>query len=81
MKSEGCRLGGNTGPMILRSMGKDTFLLTKDVCNALVHHGFMKKFSPMAKRDLKIVERVFEDLRSESGRSLCEISRILACTV
>ncbi len=81
MKSEGCRLGGNTGPMILRSMGKDTFLLTKDVCDALVHHGFMKKFSPTAKRDLKIVERVFEDLRSESGRSLCQISRILACTV
>ena len=81
MKSEGCRLGGNTGPMILRSMGKDTFLLTKDVCDALVHHGFMKKFSPTAKRDLKIVERVFEDLRSESGRSLSEISRILACTV
>ena len=41
----------------------------------------MKKFSPTAKRDLKIVERVFEDLRSESGRSLCQISRILACTV
>ncbi len=81
LKKQGCRLGGNTGPMMLRSMGKDTFLLTQDVCDALVNHGFMKKFSPTAQRDLKLVEQVFADLRAESGRSLCEISRILACTV
>ncbi|MDG1164974.1 MAG: DNA-3-methyladenine glycosylase I, partial [Porticoccaceae bacterium] len=71
----------NSGPMMLRSMGRDTFLLTNDVCNALVHHGFIKKFSPNAQRDLKLVEQVFENLREESGRPLCQISRILACTV
>ncbi|MDG0970711.1 MAG: DNA-3-methyladenine glycosylase I [Porticoccaceae bacterium] len=81
LKKHGCRLGGNTGPMMLRSMGKDTFLLTQDVCHALVNHGFMPKFSPTAQRDLKLVEQVFANLRAESGRSLCEISRILACTV
>jgi 3-methyladenine DNA glycosylase Tag len=81
MKKKGSRLGGNSGPMMLRSMGRDTFLLTNDVCNALVHHGFMKKFSPNAQRDLKLVEQVFENLREESGRPLCQISRILACTV
>ena len=81
MKKQGSRLGGNTGPMMLRSMGRDTFLLTKDVCDALVNHGFMKKFSLTSQRDLKLVEQVFEDLRTESGRPLCQISRILACTV
>tara|TARA_B110000046_G_scaffold167685_1_gene185516 strand:- start:11771 stop:12439 length:669 start_codon:yes stop_codon:yes gene_type:complete len=81
LKKHGCRLGGNTGPMMLRSMGKDTFLLTQDVCDALVNHGLMQKFSPTAQRDLKLVEQVFADLRAQSGRSLCEISRILACTV
>ena len=81
LKKNGCRLGGNSGPMMLRSMGKDTFLLTKDVCDALVNHGLMKKFSPTAQRDLRLVEEVFADLRQQSGRSLCEISRILACTV
>ncbi|MDG1311579.1 MAG: DNA-3-methyladenine glycosylase I [Porticoccaceae bacterium] len=81
MKKKGSRLGGNSGPMMLRSMGRDTFLLTNDVCNALVHHGFIKKFSPNAQRDLKLVEQVFENLREESGRPLCQISRILACTV
>ena len=81
LKKQGCRLGGNSGPNMLRSMRKDTFLLTQDVCDALVNQGYMEKFSPTAQRDLKRVEQVFNDLRAESGRSLCEISRILACTV
>lgn len=81
MKKQGCRLGGNSGPMMLRSMGKDTFLLTKDVCDALINQGFMKKFSPNSQRDLKLVEQVFNHLREESGRPLCQISRILAYTV
>jgi hypothetical protein len=67
--------------MMLRSMGKDTFLLTKDVCDALVHHGLMKKFSPNSQRDLRLVEQIFAKLRIESGRPLCQISRILAFTV
>ena len=81
MKKQGCRLGGNSGPMMLRRMGKDTFLLTKDVCDALINQGFIKKISPSSQRDLKVVEQVFNQLREESGRSLCQISRILAYTV
>ncbi|MGB2287664.1 MAG: DNA-3-methyladenine glycosylase I [Porticoccaceae bacterium] len=81
MKKHGCRLGGNSGPMMLRSMGKDTFLLTKDVCDALINQGFIKKISPSSQRDLKVVEQVFNRLRDESGRPLCQISRILASTV
>jgi 3-methyladenine DNA glycosylase Tag len=81
MKKQGYRLGGNSGPMMLRSMGKDTFLLTKDVCDALINQGFIKKISPSSQRDLKVVEQVFNQLREQSGRPLCQISRILAYTV
>ena len=81
LKKNGSRLGGNSGPMMLRSMGKDTFLLTKDVCDALSNQALMKKFSPTSQRDMRLVEKVFADLREQSGRSLCELSRILACTV
>ena len=35
LKKRGARLGGNTGPFMLRAMGKDTFLLTRDVVTAL----------------------------------------------
>ncbi|UVW34425.1 DNA-3-methyladenine glycosylase I [SAR92 clade bacterium H455] len=81
LKKNGSRLGGNSGPGMLRSMGKDTFLLTQDVSDALVRQGLMKKFSPTAQRDLRLVEQVFADLREQSGRPLCELSRMLAFTV
>ena len=81
LKKQGSRLGGNTGPMMLRSMGKDTFLMTKDVCDALVNHRFIEKFSPYSQRDLKRVQIIFNTLQKESGRPLCQISRILASTV
>ena len=67
--------------MMLRSMGKDTFLMTKDVCDALVNHGFIEKFSVNSQRDLRHVQDIFNGLREQSGRPLCEVSRILACTV
>ncbi len=81
LKKQGSRLGGNSGPMMLRSMGKDTFLITKDVCDALVHHGFIDKFSVNSQRDLRRVQEIFNSLCEQSGRSLSEVSRILACTV
>jgi 3-methyladenine DNA glycosylase Tag len=81
LKKQGCRLGGNTGPMMLRSMGKDSFLMTKDVCDALINQGFLDKFSVNSQRDLRRVQDVFNDLADQSGRSLSEVSRILACTV
>ncbi len=35
LKRHGSRLGGNSGPMYLRYIGKDTFILTQDVIAAL----------------------------------------------
>jgi len=81
LKKQGSRLGGNSGPMFLRLMGKDTFLLTKDVSAALIHHGLMDKFSANSQRDLQRVQVVFNQLQQESGRPLAQISRILAHTV
>jgi 3-methyladenine DNA glycosylase Tag len=81
LKKRGCRLGGNSGPMMLRSMGKDTFLITKDVTDALINHGLVHKFSVNSQRDLHRIQGVFNDLSQQSGRSLAEVSRILALTV
>jgi 3-methyladenine DNA glycosylase Tag len=81
LKKRGSRLGGNSGPMMLRSMGKDTFLMTKDVTDALINHGLVDKFSINSQRDLHRIQGVFNDLSQQSGRSLAEVSRILAQTV
>jgi 3-methyladenine DNA glycosylase Tag len=80
LKKNGSRLGGNTGRYFLRSVGKDTFLLSKDVVTALLGAGIVDK-EPTSKRDLKKVQDAFVAWKSESGRSFAEISRTLAYTV
>ncbi|WP_281212976.1 DNA-3-methyladenine glycosylase I [Shewanella insulae] len=80
LKRLGSRLGGNTGPYFLRSIGKDTFLLTEDnkgyfQAHKLIDAGFTSK------RGLTQVQAVFNEWQAQSGRSLAEISRILACGV
>ena len=81
LKQHGSRLGGNSGPMLLRLSGKDTFVLSNDVCAALVKHGFMKQLNPATKRDQLAAQDVFNHLHQESGRPLCELSKILALSV
>lgn len=80
LKRKGTRLGGNTGPYFLRSMGKDTFLLTNDVQGYLKAHGLVD-YGFSSKAGLQQVQDVFNHWQQESGRSLADISRILACSV
>ncbi|GIU20318.1 MULTISPECIES: DNA-3-methyladenine glycosylase I [unclassified Shewanella] len=80
LKRKGTRLGGNTGPYFLRSMGKDTFLLTNDVQGYLKSHGLVD-YGFSSKAGLQQVQSVFNHWQLESGRSLADISRILACSV
>lgn len=81
LKKQGCRLGGNTGPMMLRSMGVDTFLLTRDVCCALINHGYIDKISVNSQADLRRVQDIFQGMQDQSGLAFCEISKILAYSV
>lgn len=77
LKSGFKQLGGNSGPYFLRSVGKDTFILTDDVTRALISAGIVTR-RPTAKRDLRVVQDAFNEWMDESGRPLCQISRILA---
>jgi 3-methyladenine DNA glycosylase Tag len=80
LRNKGSRLGGMTGPFFLRQIGKDTFLLSPDVVKALRREKIVKK-TPTSKRDLDAVQEAFNAWRKESGRPLCQLSRILACSV
>ena len=80
LKRLGCRLGGNTGPYFLRTIGKDTFLLTEDIKGYFQAHGLID-YGFTSKRGLEQVQAVFIEWQTQSGRSLAEISRILACGV
>ncbi|MCG7498352.1 DNA-3-methyladenine glycosylase I [Vibrio sp. Of7-15] len=77
MKTKGKRLGGNTGPYALRQMGKETFLLTGDVEAYLRNTGIVDS-GKNTKRALTATQAAFNDWQQESGRSLTQISQIIA---
>ena len=81
LKRRGSRLGGMTGPMFLRTMGKDTPILTNDVVLALREQGVVETKNPTSKKALQDVQAAFNTWREESDRSLSEISRVLAFSV
>lgn len=80
LKKRGSRLGGDTGPRVLRSVGKPTFVLTRDVVASLVAQGIVDK-RPTSKKDLARVQDAFNTWAAQSGEDLSAISMTLACTV
>ncbi|MGZ9899814.1 DNA-3-methyladenine glycosylase I [Shewanella gaetbuli] len=80
LKKQGARLGGNTGPYFLRTIGKDTFLLSQDVqaylkAHKVVDAGFTSKTG------LNQTQAAFNHWQQESGLTLAEISRIISLGV
>lgn len=74
------QLGGNSGPYFLRWVGKDTFVLTGDVGKALVRWGGMDA-PPKGKKATRAAQELVNAWAAESGRPLCQVSRILALSV
>lgn len=81
MKKYGNRLGGMTGQRVLRNMGKDTFVLTGDVTRCLQRAGVDITDTPGSKRELKLVQQVFNRWHEESGLPYSHISRVCACSL
>jgi len=77
LKKRGSRLGGNTGQYFLRFMGVDSFILSRDVIARLVAEGILDK-APSSQKAMAAVQEAFNAWHTESGRSLTEISRVLA---
>ena len=77
LKKHGSRLGGNTGPYALRTLGVDTFLMTVDVETFLRNHKIVDS-GTHSLRALKATQSYFNELREESGRSLSELSRLVS---
>ncbi|WP_338518965.1 DNA-3-methyladenine glycosylase I [Alteromonas gracilis] len=77
LKKRGARLGGNTGPYMLRSLGIDTFLFSRDVEDYLRKNDIIDG-GLTTKKSLSAANNVFATWQQESGRSLQEISAIVA---
>ena len=80
LKQRGGRLGGNTGQMALRFLGKDSFVLSKSVIAALVREGVVDR-TVFSKKSLRATQAAFDAWMRESGRSMTEMSRTLAFSV
>lgn len=80
MKKHGSRLGGTTGQYVLRSMGVDSFILSRDVVARLIAEGVIDK-PPTSMTALKAVQQAFNTWSAESGRSMKEVSRVLATSI
>ncbi|MXN63976.1 3-methyladenine DNA glycosylase [Stappia sp. GBMRC 2046] len=77
LKKRASRMGGNAGQIFLRRMGVDALIFSGDVVAALIREGVVDK-APTSKRDLTATQEALNTWREESGRSLNEISQILA---
>jgi len=74
------RLGGRSGAGFLRLAGKDSFLLTSDVVARLIEAGVVQR-TPKTPGELQAVQDAFNALQADSGRSLCELSAMLAFSI
>jgi 3-methyladenine DNA glycosylase Tag len=80
LKKHGARLGGNTGPYALRFLGKDTFLLSRDVEGYFTQRNIISG-GTTSKRSLTAIQACFNQLHQESGRPLQQLSQIIAFSV
>ena len=81
LKQAGCRLGGMSGPRMLRQMGLDTFMMSTDVVMCLQNAGLDIADQPSNKSDLAKVQNCFNDWRQQTGLSFTRLSRICASSI
>ena len=74
------QMGGSSGPMFLRMVGKDTFVLSKSVIAGLKHWAEMPN-PPKNRTDRAAAQAHFNAWAAETGRPLSQLSLILAMSV
>jgi len=80
IKAKGDRLGGGAGMMMLRFMGKDSWVTSPDMVKALTLEGVIDG-APDTKKARKATQAAFDRWAEESGRPFAHISRVLAMSV
>lgn len=81
LSKRGSRLGGATGQYLLRMVGWDAFVLSRDVAAAIRDAGIDVADMPTSKGDLAKIQAQFNIWRKQSGLSGMQMSRILALSI
>jgi 3-methyladenine DNA glycosylase Tag len=77
MKKRAARCHGETAMRFFRTMGKPSFMTTRDVAAALIEAGVIDK-PPTGRKDFQAVQEAFNAWSDATGRSLTALSRVLA---
>jgi 3-methyladenine DNA glycosylase Tag len=81
LAKRGNRLGGRTGQMLLRFLGWDGFVTSKDVVACLRDAGLDVAEVITSKRDLAKVQAQFNAWADETGLPFVQLSRICAMSI
>ena len=81
LKKRGARLGGNTGPRVLRMAGIDSFILSSDVLQALRQADIGFNGSATSMKDMQLIQSAFNVWHKETRLPYTHISKILAYSV
>jgi 3-methyladenine DNA glycosylase Tag len=81
LAKRGSRLGGNTGQMLLRFLGFDGFVTSKDVVTCLREAGLDLAEEVKSKGDLAKVQAQFNAWAKETGLPYAHLSRICALSI
>lgn len=81
LAKRGSRLGGATGQYLLRFLGWDGFVVSRDVSAALRDAGLDIAEQPSSKRDLAKVQAQFNAWAEETGLPYTHLSRIAAMSI
>ena len=77
MKKRAARCHGETAMRFFRTMGKPSFITTRDVAAALIEAGVIEK-PPSGRKDFQAVQDAFNAWSEATGRNLTTLSRVLA---
>ncbi len=80
LAKRGSRLGGASAQYAMRFAGRDSFILSQDVTARLIAEGVIDK-PATSKKAMAAVQAAFNTWMEQSGRSLTEISRVLAMSL
>ncbi|WP_298846961.1 DNA-3-methyladenine glycosylase I [uncultured Ruegeria sp.] len=80
LAKRGSRLGGASAQYAMRFTGRDSFILSQDVTARLIAEGVIDK-PAASKKAMAAVQQAFNSWMDQSGRSLTEISRVLAMSL
>jgi len=81
LKKRGARLGGNTGPRVLRMAGVDCFILSPDVLQALRQADIGLYGAASSMKDMQLIQSAFNTWHKETQLPYTHLSKILAYSV